>query len=144
MKTDMSRGPLAEDEHSRKGNAGGRPAFGRPPPHFLFCRGHPLPFPLHFCLHFIRRSMGNLYYFLMLMLMKMLMLMLYVLIAGSFVVFFMLGKCWRIFVMFLCVLCIVVFFFQFWWCLVGLVNVVSFLIIFGQPTKVSLHLFRQP
>ena len=76
MQTEMSRGPLAVDEHSRKGN--GRPAFGRPPPHFLFCRGHPLPSPLHVCLHFIRRSMGNLYYFLMLMLMNMLMLMLYV------------------------------------------------------------------
>ena len=48
MQTEMSRGPLAEDEHSRKGMVGA--ALGRPPP-FLFCRGHPLPFPLHFCLH---------------------------------------------------------------------------------------------
>ena len=38
MQTEMSRGPLAEDEHSRKGEwwGGGRPAFGRPtgPPPF--------------------------------------------------------------------------------------------------------------
>ena len=37
---------------------GRRPSAGRPP-QFVFCRGHPLPFPLHFCLHFIRRSMEN-------------------------------------------------------------------------------------
>ena len=64
MQTGMSRGPLAEDEHSRKkeqwGAAGLRPAA---PTHFLFCRGHPLPFPLHFCLHFIRRFMVNVDYF---------------------------------------------------------------------------------
>ena len=37
-------------------------AEGRPPP-FLNCRGHPLPFPLHFCLHFIGGSMVNHYCF---------------------------------------------------------------------------------
>ena len=55
--TEMSRGPLAEDEHSRKGMVGGPPA-GRPPP-FLFWRGRPLPSPLHLRLHFRRRSMVN-------------------------------------------------------------------------------------
>ena len=49
----------------KKLKEGGRPAFGRPAslPQFLFCRGHPLPFPLHFCLHFIWRSMVNHCYF---------------------------------------------------------------------------------
>ena len=41
---------------------GGPAAFGRATP-FLFCRGNPLPFPLHFCLHFIRRSVVNHYNF---------------------------------------------------------------------------------
>ena len=60
MQTEMSRGPLAEDEHSRKDIEGGRPAALL---QFLFCRGHPLPFPLHFCLDFIRRFIGNHDYF---------------------------------------------------------------------------------
>ena len=60
MQTEMSRGPLAEDEHRRKGTVGG--AFGHPTQPFLFSRAHPPPFPLHFCLHFIRRSMVNHYY----------------------------------------------------------------------------------
>ena len=46
MQTEMSRGPLAEGEHSRKEIAGGlaglRPAS---PPAILFCRGHTLPSP---------------------------------------------------------------------------------------------------
>ena len=105
----MSRGPLAEDEHSRKGNVGGTSLRPAAPPHFLFCRGHPLPFPLHFCLHFIRRSMGNLYNFLMLMLMKMLMLMLCFLLLVH-LLFFHAWQMLMFFVMLLCFLCIVVFF----------------------------------
>ena len=89
---------------------GGRPAVGRPPPHhFLFCRGHPLPFPLHFCLHFKRRSMGNLYYFLMLMPMKMLMLMLNVFNCWFICCFFHDWQMLTYFLIVLCVFCIVVF-----------------------------------
>ena len=44
----------------KKGTVGGRPSA---PPTIPFSRAHPPPFPLHFCLHFIRRSMVNHYYF---------------------------------------------------------------------------------
>ena len=60
MQTEMSRGPLAEDEHSRKEMRGGAAGLRlAAPPSFLFCRGHPLPFPLHFCLHLCAGLWGH-------------------------------------------------------------------------------------
>ena len=46
MQTYMSRGPLAEDEPSKKGTVGGRPSAAPTVPF-----AHPPPFPLHFCLN---------------------------------------------------------------------------------------------
>ena len=57
--TEMSRGPLAEDEHSRKSLVR-LPAFGsRAHQRFLFCRGHSLLFALHFCLHLCMGLWGS-------------------------------------------------------------------------------------
>ena len=67
LRTEMSRGPLAEDEHSRKEIVGGgRPSAGRPPHNFfsavvILCQtpcisvcisyGNPGWGSWHFCLH---------------------------------------------------------------------------------------------
>ena len=90
----MSRGPLAEDEHSKKGIVGGAAGRRPPPPHFLLCYAHPLPgVPLTFLFAFHTEIHG-----------KSLLLShanehanananaICFLIAGSFVVFFMLGN----------------------------------------------------
>ena len=62
MQTEMSRGPLAEDKHSRKETVGGVAAFGRPPP-FFFLPWSSSAFPLAFLSAFHRGSMVNQYYF---------------------------------------------------------------------------------
>ena len=56
MQTEMSRGPLAEDEHSRKGMVGGGL---RPPPRILFLPWSSSAFPLAFLSAFVHGLVGS-------------------------------------------------------------------------------------
>ena len=70
MQTEMSRGPLAEDEPSKKGTVGA--AFGRP--HRSFCSSS--AFPLAFLFAFLFAFHTEIHFLMpMLMLIVMLMLM---------------------------------------------------------------------